>query len=101
MWWVDLAAMAAPELVAVEVLRVLGQLAPDPDPAVALRSIDRGCTIVLDNAEHLLDSCAAFVSDLCTHTTSPTIVVTSREPLGLRGEQTWRIPERFVASARH
>src|SRR4030095_17174132 len=48
--------------------------------------------LVLDNSEHLLDGCARLVDDVIRGGDGASILVTGREPLGLAGEVTWRIP---------
>jgi predicted ATPase/DNA-binding SARP family transcriptional activator len=45
--------------------------------------------IVLDNCEHLIDGCAAIASDLLSQCAGLRILATSREPLGVVGEQVW------------
>jgi non-specific serine/threonine protein kinase len=47
--------------------------------------------LVLDNCEHLLDECAAFVADVLRGGSALRIVATSREPLGLRAERIYRL----------
>jgi predicted ATPase/DNA-binding CsgD family transcriptional regulator len=48
--------------------------------------------LVLDNCEHLVDACAAIVSDLLQTCPGIHILATSREPLGVPGERTCRVP---------
>lgn len=48
--------------------------------------------LVLDNCEHLLDDCADLVDLLLDQPTSVRVVVTTREPLAVGGEQVWRVP---------
>ncbi len=48
--------------------------------------------IVLDNCEHLLGSCATLVEEFLRQTTRVRVLATSREPLSVSGEVTWRIP---------
>jgi predicted ATPase len=47
---------------------------------------------VLDNAEHVLYETASLVEQLLTGAPSVRVLVTSREPLGVPGEVTWRVP---------
>jgi non-specific serine/threonine protein kinase len=48
--------------------------------------------LLLDNCEHLLQPCAELTKGLLRACPALTILVTSREPLGLGGEITWRVP---------
>ena len=48
--------------------------------------------VVLDNCEHLIDSCAGFVAELLSAAGSVAVLATSREPLGVPGEVVWRVP---------
>ncbi|MCJ0872662.1 regulator [Streptomyces sp. AP-93] len=47
---------------------------------------DRRVLLVLDSCEHLTDSVRKVVADLLTVSPGLTVVATSREPLGVRGE---------------
>jgi non-specific serine/threonine protein kinase len=48
--------------------------------------------LVLDNAEHLLPACAQLAQALLRHCPGLVLLVTSREKLGLPGEQVSRVP---------
>ena len=48
--------------------------------------------VVLDNCEHLLDACAALITALLSACPGLTLLATSREPIGVAGEVTWRVP---------
>ncbi len=52
--------------------------------------------MVLDNCEHLLDACAALVVELAGGLSELTILATSREPIGMAGEITWRVPSMSI-----
>src|SRR5690606_17824943 len=52
----------------------------------------RRLLLVLDNAEHLLAACAGLVDTLLRRCPDITLLVTSREPLGVPGERTYRVP---------
>ena len=53
---------------------------------------DRHVLVVLDNCEHLLDACAELTVALLGACPQLTILATSREPIGVAGELTWRVP---------
>jgi predicted ATPase/class 3 adenylate cyclase len=48
--------------------------------------------IIIDNCEHVIRACAEAVSGLLRAGESVRVLATSREPLGLAGEKTWRVP---------
>ena len=48
--------------------------------------------LLLDNCEHLLDACGTLVVELLATCPQLTILATSREPLGVPGELSWRVP---------
>ncbi len=48
--------------------------------------------LVLDNCEHVIDAAAKFCDQVLQHCPKAQIVVTSREPLGIDGEQVYRVP---------
>ncbi|MHB9863872.1 ATP-binding protein [Streptomyces sp. YIM S03343] len=63
----------------------------DHTPGAALDALtewlsDRRLLLVLDSGEHLLPSCRALVGHLLGHCPELTVLVTSREPLGLPDE---------------
>lgn len=87
-WFVPLAAVSDPALVLSTITRALG--APEsPDQQLPrLRDAlgDRPALLVLDNFEHLTAAGAA-VADLLAFIPAVRVLVTSREPLRVRGEQ--------------
>jgi predicted ATPase len=52
--------------------------------------------LIFDNCEHLLDASAALVVALLDAGPDVTILATSREPIGIAGELTWRVPSLSV-----
>ena len=99
-WLVDLAPITDPDLVPVAVIRALG-LPDQPGRStmdMLLRFVgDRRMLLVLDNCEHLLDACAALVVGLLGGCPAVTVVATSREPIGVAGEVSWRVPSLSLA----
>ena len=53
--------------------------------------------VVLDNCEHLLDACAALMMALLEACPGLTLLTTSREPIGVAGEVSWRVPSLSLA----
>jgi predicted ATPase/class 3 adenylate cyclase len=94
-WYVDLAPITDPDLVPVTVARALGL--PD-QPGLStmdtlLRFINgRQMLLVPDNCEHLLDACAALIVALLGACPGLTLLTTSREPIGVAGEVSLRVP---------
>ena len=101
-WYVDLAPITHPAVVPVTVARALG-LPDQPGRSTAdtlLRFVrDRQLLIVLDNCEHLLDATAELVVALLGGAPGLTVLATTREPIGVAGEATWRVPSLSVADA--
>jgi predicted ATPase/class 3 adenylate cyclase/DNA-binding CsgD family transcriptional regulator len=94
-WWVELARLADGTLLPAAVIGALG-LREVPGQALLdtlVEHLRARCTlVVLDNCEHLLATCAEFVDALLRACPSLTILATSRAPLGVPGEITWRVP---------
>lgn len=94
-WYVDLAPITDPDMVPVTVARALGL--PDqpgqPTMDVLRRFIrDRHMLILIDNCEHLLDGSADLIAGLLSACPAITLLTTSREPIGVTGEVSWRVP---------
>src|ERR1700735_3943666 len=112
-WYVDLAPITDPELVPITAARAFGL--PDQAGRSTMDTLtrfvaDREILVVLDNCEHLLDASAALISALLATAAGLTLLTTSREPIGVTGEVSWRVPslslddeaiELFSDRARH
>ncbi len=101
-WYVDLAPVTHPAVVPVTVARALGL--PDHPGRSTMDTllrfvVDRQFLILLDNCEHLLDASAELVVALLAGAPGVTVLATSREPIGVTGEATWRVPSLGVADA--
>jgi predicted ATPase/class 3 adenylate cyclase len=94
-WLVELAPLADPELVPQTVASVLG-LKGEPGKPIARSLIeylgDKRLLLLLDNCEHLLDGCAQLVDALVRQCPQLTFLASSREALGIAGEQAYRVP---------
>ncbi len=53
---------------------------------------DKRLLLLLDNCEHLIDGCAQLVDTLIRQCPRITILASSREALGIGGEQAYRVP---------
>lgn len=93
--WVELAPVADARLLAREVMHALGAPADGGEAtaaAIAATIGARALLLVLDNCEHLVDSCAALVDALLRTCPELRVLATSREALGVRGERAWLVP---------
>ncbi|MBK5267221.1 MAG: adenylate/guanylate cyclase domain-containing protein, partial [Acidimicrobiia bacterium] len=91
-WFVDLAPLDDPALVAPAVAAVLGLREVVGQPlldTVGLHLESRRTLLVLDNCEHLLDGVAAVAGHLLAHTVEVRMLASSREPIRVRGEVTY------------
>jgi predicted ATPase len=85
-WWVSLAAIRDPELVEPTIAQAVG--AKD---GLAEHVRDQTTLLLLDNFEQLLDA-ALLVGTLLTEAPSLRVLATSRERLGVAGEQEYPVP---------
>ncbi len=94
-WWVELAALTEPELVGEELVAAIG-VRPLPGmtaiEASCLHLAERRALVILDNCEHLLDTCAKAAEALLQACPQVSVLATSRTPLGVAGESEWRVP---------
>lgn len=95
MAWVDLARLSDGVAVAYAVAGAVGALVdPRRGPLASLTThlSGRRLLLCLDNAEHVLDEVAEVVDAAARAGPGVTVLVTSREPLRVAGEQVWRVP---------
>ncbi|HSR94907.1 MAG TPA: BTAD domain-containing putative transcriptional regulator [Solirubrobacterales bacterium] len=94
-WPVELASLGEPELICPAIAQAMDtRLASDRAPEIALAGHigDREQLLLLDNCEHLVEPVAHLVEALLRHCPNLTVLATSREPLRVPGEVTWRVP---------
>jgi predicted ATPase/DNA-binding CsgD family transcriptional regulator len=53
---------------------------------------ERHLLLILDNCEHLVEACAQLTDTLLRASSTMRLLATSREPLRIPGELTWRVP---------
>ncbi|MBV8178588.1 MAG: adenylate/guanylate cyclase domain-containing protein, partial [Mycobacterium sp.] len=99
-WYIDLAPITHPAVVAIAVARAFGL--PDQPGRSTMDTLlrfvrGRQMLVVLDNCEHLLDASAELIVALLGAAPGLTLLATSREPIGVPGEATWRVPSLSVA----
>ncbi|QIZ37812.1 LuxR C-terminal-related transcriptional regulator [Saccharopolyspora sp. ASAGF58] len=93
-WLVDLAALRDPGLLEETVVAALGvsdTSTRDPVTVLVDHLADKRLVLVLDNCEHLLDSCARLVATLLRAAPRLRVLATSRAPLGVTGERVWPV----------
>src|SRR5215211_4510381 len=94
-WLVDLAPLADPSLVPQALASTLGAR---EQPARLLTETlsdylgSKKVLVVLDNCEHLIETCAELVETLLRSCPELRILATSREALGIAGEIAWPVP---------
>jgi len=94
-WFVELADLRQPDLVASRVASLLG-VVEEPGRALAATLADalkpRRLLLVLDNCEHLIDACAMLCGQLLASSAGLFVIATSREPLRVAAETVWQVP---------
>jgi predicted ATPase/DNA-binding winged helix-turn-helix (wHTH) protein len=92
-WFVSLAVLSDPGLLAKNVATALGLTLPvaDPVPALADQLRDKRALIVLDNCEHVITATAVLAEIVLRVAPGVSILATSREPLRADGEWLHRL----------
>ena len=94
-WLAELAPVADPALIPQVVAEVLG-VREEAGRAITRTLIEalkrKRLLLVLDNCEHVLPACATLVDELRRVCPDIHVLISSREALGITGEQTYRIP---------
>ena len=94
-WYVDLAPITHPDLVALTMARALGlpdQPGRSIEDALVRFISDRPMLVVLDNCEHLPGACATLAVALLGECPAVKLLATSRESIRAVGEITWQVP---------
>lgn len=89
-WLTDLASLSDPDLVPEALLAALEIRASSPQGAagqLATFLSQRHLLVLLDNCEHVLNGCRALVEKLLATSPRLSILATSRESLGIKGER--------------
>jgi predicted ATPase/class 3 adenylate cyclase len=93
-WFVDLAPIKDPSLVpavAAQALGVREEAAKPLTQTLCEHVKEHKLLFVLDNCEHLVSGCANLADALLRGAPDIRILATSREPLHIRGEQTYQV----------
>jgi predicted ATPase len=92
-WWVDLSSTVesylVPQVVAATLLP--RDQAGNRAPGSIARVVPDSALLALDNCEQVADGCAELVVALLERSPSLRVIATSRQPLGVPGEQVWRV----------
>ncbi|WP_433380043.1 ATP-binding protein [Actinoplanes sp. CA-142083] len=94
-WFVDLSALARADLVVEAVGQSLGLRDQSTRPQVEILAeylAGRRLLLVLDNCEHLAESCAELIDSLLRAAPGLRVLTTSRQPLGVQGEHVFPLP---------
>jgi predicted ATPase len=101
-WWVELAPLTDARLIPEAVAKVLG-LREQPGHPVERLLLEmlktRRLLLLLDNCEHLVAECAAWVHQWLHASPHLHVLATSREPLQLLGEQRFPVAPLAAAAA--
>lgn len=102
-WFVDLAPTTDAQHIPDVLAKAMG-VREEPDRGLedTLGAFleDRHALLVLDNCEHLLSACADLAEALLGRAPELRVLATSREGLGLSGEQLLAVPSMSAPSAR-
>lgn len=94
-WFLELAPLTEPGLM---LQAVASAFAVKEEPGKPLERTltehlrDKRLLLLVDNCEHLLDACAKVVDMLLRQCSGLKILASSRQALGIAGEQTYRVP---------
>jgi predicted ATPase len=94
-WFVDLAPIVDPQLVAPTLASALGvreQAGRAALDAVCEHAREKRLLVLLDNCEHLLETCGEAAGRLLRACPHVRVLATSREELGVDGEVIWHAP---------
>ena len=101
-WLVELAGLSDPALVTAATASALGLTLSSSRPDLEGLSAQLSgwlTLVILDNCEHLVAACAALTEHLLGACPELRILATSREPLRVPGEVTWRVPSLALPDA--
>jgi predicted ATPase/DNA-binding CsgD family transcriptional regulator len=100
-WFVDLASLSDPSLLAAKAAGVLG-VREEPGRPVLETLADHlrneEILLLLDNCEHVVDEAARLALGLVESCQKISVLATSREPLGIQGERIYRVPSLSLPS---
>ncbi|WP_146240022.1 ATP-binding protein [Prauserella flavalba] len=93
-WFISAASVSSSALLAGTVAKALG-LQTQPSTRVEDSLVDqlasRSALLIFDNCEHLLGACAGLIDELLRACPELHVLATSREPLGIMGENVLQV----------
>lgn len=98
-WLVELAPISDPALVPQTVASTLHIREEPGRPLLVTLTEHLGpkqMLLLLDNCEHLVEACSHLAETMLRTCPDLRILATSREPLAIAGEMTWRVPSLSV-----
>jgi predicted ATPase/class 3 adenylate cyclase len=103
-WFVELAPLTDPDLIPQTILTATGIQTQQGKSALDglidfLR--EKTSLLILDNCEHLIEACAKIADTLLNAAPNIKILASSREALGIKGEQSWRVPSLSAPDVKH
>ncbi len=90
-WFVELAPVNDPDAIVGTIAAQLGAPLVNGHEGLEAFIGERQAVLVLDNCEHVLDAIAETVDALISTCAGLVVLATSREPLGVQGEQVKRV----------
>ena len=103
-WFVELAPITDPDLIPQTILSAADMQTQQGRSAVdSLMDFLREKTslLILDNCEHLIEACAKLADTLLHTAPKLKILASSREALGVKGEQAWHVPSLSIPDVKH
>ena len=94
-WFVDLAPVSEPDQVSRSVSQALGlreQPSTSLEETIASWIARRKLLLILDNCEHVVETCASLAERWLREAPNLRVLATSREPLGVPGEISLPVP---------
>jgi predicted ATPase/Tfp pilus assembly protein PilF len=103
-WFVELAPLTDPDLIPQTILSAMGvQEQQGKLPIEVLKEYlhEKKTLIVLDNCEHLIEAGAKVANALLNAAPELTIMASSREALGVKGELSYPVPSLTLPDIKH
>jgi predicted ATPase len=100
-WFIDVLLVRDPNMFAPYIAARISTTTTSGDPVVTIARVvgSQRALLVLDNCEHLIDETATTLAALLRECPKLTVLVTSRESLGLVAEMVFRLPPMSAGAA--
>jgi predicted ATPase/class 3 adenylate cyclase len=98
-WFIELAPLSNGDYIPSTIAQALGMTLPtvgDPLENLARALAPKHALLVFDNCEHLVEAIARVVAMLLRTCPNVHVLASSRQALGIAGEQTYRLPSLAV-----